>query len=42
MRDYRERWKLGTSYHKVIEDYLRVAPIKPGDSVIIVQAAKRL
>ena len=42
MRDYRERWKLETSYHKVIEDYLGVAPIKPVDYVIIIQAAKRL
>lgn len=30
MRDDRERWVLGTSYHKAMENYLRVAPIRPG------------
>lgn len=30
MRDHRERWQLGTSYHKVMEDYLGVALIRSG------------
>ncbi len=30
MRDHRERWMLGTSYHKAMEDYLGVTPIRSG------------
>ncbi len=30
MRDDRERWMLGTSYHKAMEDYLGVALIRSG------------
>lgn len=30
MRDDRERWMLGTSYHKVMENYLGVTLIRSG------------
>lgn len=36
MKRYRERCEvLKTSYRETVEDYLRVAPIRSGDSVII-------
>ena len=36
MKRYRERCEvLETSYRETAEDYLRVAPIRSGDSVII-------
>lgn len=36
MKRYRERCEvLETSYRETVEDYLRVAPIRSGDSVII-------
>lgn len=30
MRDGRERWELGTSYHKAMEDHLGVTLIRSG------------